>query len=99
MARSRLGRWPDHEWGRALPRAVNSTVRGPFRYDVIGRFPSGSAIPAAPGTIHVAYGRRFGGSTEGYRTVALTQHSPASARPTGAERRKEAAPLSRRRSA
>ena len=41
-----LVRWHDrvwggdrtHEWGRARPRAVNSTVRGPFRWDVIGRF-------------------------------------------------------------
>ena len=34
-------------------------------------------MTGGPGTIHVAYGRRFGGSTEGYRTVALTQHSSA----------------------
>ena len=80
-------------WGQARSRTVSSTVRDPFRWAVIGRFPSGNAIAAAPGTIHVAYGRRFGGSTEGYRTVALAQH-PVAAREG---RHEEAAPLSRRR--
>src|SRR5688572_15194210 len=66
-------------------------------------FRPGTPCPAAPGTTHVAYGRRSGGSTEGYRTVAPTQHSgrgrtlrfrAAWQLTTGHE---EAAPLSRRR--
>src|SRR5215204_5685058 len=55
-------------------------------------------ITGGPGTIHVAYGRRFGGSTKRYRTVALTQHSSSHHRTARRLGHEEAAPLSRRRS-
>jgi hypothetical protein len=48
---------------------------GPYRWDDDRPvFSPETPRPAVPGTIHVAYGRRIGGSTEGYRMVALTQH-------------------------
>ncbi len=82
---------------------MGSSLASRRRLDGPGPLPVGRDRPvfrpetprlAAPGTIHVAYGRRFGGSTDGYRTVALPQH-PRSTGPRGHE---EAAPLSRRRS-